>query len=74
MSIATSDDGDDPRRREISQVLSRLPPRERWVIELRLAGIKSADIAATMNCSVLLVRVFQVRAVQRIKMLLADEP
>src|SRR4051794_12919501 len=57
-------------RRSISELLSRLPDHQRQVVELRLAGLTSAEIAQALGRSRSNVDVTQYRAVARLRVLL----
>jgi RNA polymerase sigma-70 factor (ECF subfamily) len=62
--------GDDARR--LAALLGRLPADQRRVLELRLTGLTGAEIAAAMGRSHEAVRMLQVRAIKRLRALLAD--
>lgn len=55
---------------ELRRALGKLAPREREVIELRLAGLNSAEIGAVLGCRKNAVAQAQFRAVNRLRTLL----
>jgi RNA polymerase sigma-70 factor (ECF subfamily) len=57
-------------RRSMADLLARLPDHQRHVVELRLAGLTSAEIAQTLGRSPSNVDVTQYRAVARLRVLL----
>jgi RNA polymerase sigma-70 factor, ECF subfamily len=57
-------------RRSVSELLTRLPDHQRQVVELRLAGLTSAEIAQALGRSRSNVDVAQYRAVARLRVLL----
>lgn len=61
-------DGED--RRLVQALLITLPPAERRVVELRLAGLTSAEMAAVLGKTRNAVDVAQLRAVRRLQALL----
>jgi RNA polymerase sigma-70 factor (ECF subfamily) len=58
-------------RRQLKALLGQLPPSERRVVELRLAGLSGAEIAQALGRSRGAVDVAQSRAVSRLRALLA---
>jgi RNA polymerase sigma-70 factor, ECF subfamily len=58
-------------RRLLATALSRLPPDQRQVIELRLSGIPSVEVAQILDRSPEAVRALQLRATRRLQALLA---
>lgn len=58
-------------RRSIHRLLNALPPDQRRVVELRLAGLTSREIADVLGRSHTSVRTTQVRAIARLRVLLA---
>jgi RNA polymerase sigma-70 factor, ECF subfamily len=60
-------------RREITALLAHLPDPERAIIELRLAGLRDKEIAHTLGRSSGAVRTAQYRAVQHLRVLLANQ-
>jgi RNA polymerase sigma-70 factor, ECF subfamily len=56
--------------RALAAALARLPAQQRRVVELRLAGLTSAEIAETLGCSRGAVDVAQHRAMLRLRQLL----
>ena len=54
-------------RRTIQVLLATLPDDQRRVVELRLAGLRGAEIAATMGRSVAAVKMLQLRAMTRLR-------
>lgn len=59
---------------EVRNVLSELPPGQREIVELRLAGLTGAEIADVLGRSPGAVKIAQLRAYARIRTLLSDEP
>ena len=59
--------------RELHAMLAQLPPDQRRVIELRLAGLNGPEIAWVLGRSQGSVRVLQHRAIVRLRMLLIEE-
>ena len=59
-------------RREITALLERLPDQERAIIELRLVGLHGKEIAHALGRSEGAVRTAQYRAIQHLRVLLAD--
>ncbi len=57
-------------RREIVLLLAQLPPEQRRVVELRLAGLNGAEIAAALGRSRASVDTLQFRAMARLRTLL----
>jgi len=57
-------------RRSIAELLTRLPDHQRQVVELRLAGLTSAEIAQALDRSPSNVDVTQFRAIARLRVLL----
>jgi RNA polymerase sigma factor (sigma-70 family) len=62
----------DEEQREVLAALRRLPASQRRIVELRLAGLKSAEIADALGMSVSAVNTAHFRAVARLRDLLAD--
>ncbi|MFN8592099.1 MAG: sigma-70 family RNA polymerase sigma factor [Thermomicrobiales bacterium] len=60
-------------QREITQLLAKLPPEQRAVVELRLAGLRDKEIADVLGRSPGAVRMAQYRAVQQLRGLLNGE-
>ena len=58
--------------RALRAVLDQLPGAQRQVVELRLAGLTGAEIAATLGKSHAAVRMLQVRAVDRLQALIGS--
>ena len=54
-------------RRELHALVERLPPEQRDAIELRLLGLKGAEIAAVLGRSHTAVKVAQHRAIKRLR-------
>jgi DNA-directed RNA polymerase specialized sigma24 family protein len=52
--------------------LGALPDKERSIVELRLAGLKRAEIAEVLGLTDAAVRSAQTRAFERLRGLLAD--
>ena len=59
-------------RREITALLAHLQDQEREIVELRLAGLRGKEIAHALGRSEGAVRTAQYRAVQHLRVLLAD--
>jgi RNA polymerase sigma-70 factor (ECF subfamily) len=57
--------------RALAAAVARLSPTQRHVVELRLAGLTSAEIGQALGCSRRAVDVAQYRAVQRLRRLMA---
>ena len=57
----------------VRALLADLPPDQRHVLELRLAGLTGPEIAATLDRSLGSVKILQVRAFARLRASLADE-
>ncbi len=55
-------------------VLEHLPHQHRQIIELRLAGLTSAEIASTLSMSKAAVKSAQTRAYARLRDLLSQSP
>ena len=53
--------------RRIRALLAELPPDQRHVVELRLAGLTGAEIAAALGRSVPAVKMLQLRAMTRLR-------
>jgi RNA polymerase sigma-70 factor (ECF subfamily) len=64
---------DGEAHRALTAALARLSPQQRQVVELRLAGLTSAEIAETLGCSRGAVDVAQHRAVLRLRRLLSAD-
>jgi RNA polymerase sigma-70 factor (ECF subfamily) len=60
-------------RREITALLAHLQDQERAIIELRLAGLRSKEIAHALGRNEGAVRTAQYRAVQHLRALLANQ-
>jgi RNA polymerase sigma-70 factor, ECF subfamily len=60
--------------REVRTLLARLPRDQRQVVELRLAGLTNQEIAEVLERSVPATKMLQVRAMSRLRSLLAAEP
>jgi RNA polymerase sigma-70 factor (ECF subfamily) len=60
--------------RELRRVLGELPDRQREVVELRLAGLTTTEIAAAMEMTVAGVKSAQTRAYSRIRELMNTRP
>jgi DNA-directed RNA polymerase specialized sigma24 family protein len=58
------------RRRSVQGALAHLPEEQRWVLELRLAGLTGPEIAAVLGRSHLAVRSTQCRALVHLRTLL----
>jgi RNA polymerase sigma-70 factor (ECF subfamily) len=58
--------------REVRRVLGELPDRQRDVVELRLAGLTTVEIAAAMEMTVAGVKSAQTRAYSRIRTLMSQ--
>jgi RNA polymerase sigma-70 factor (ECF subfamily) len=58
---------------EVRNVLSELPPGQREILELRLAGLTGAEIADVLGRSSGAVKIAQFRAYTRLRTLLNDE-
>lgn len=56
---------------ELRHILGRLPDRQREIVELRLAGLTTAEIAAAMEMTVAGVKSAQTRAYSRIRDLMS---
>lgn len=56
--------------REVRAVLSQLPPDQRQVVELRLAGLTNAEMATILKRSVPAIKMLQGRALTRLRVLL----
>jgi DNA-directed RNA polymerase specialized sigma24 family protein len=56
--------------RELRILLHRLPHDQRQVVELRLAGLSNAEMAAILNRSVPAIKMLQGRALSRLRSLL----
>jgi RNA polymerase sigma-70 factor (ECF subfamily) len=72
------DSGDSPeelaiaaeRERSLQEALEGLSPRERQVVELRLAGLTGAEIGDVLGCRAGTVSVAQFRAISRLRTLM----
>lgn len=60
--------------REVVRVLQVLPVDQRRVLEFRLAGLTTSEIAAALSISEGAVRASQYRAAKRLRVVLADDP
>ena len=54
-------------QRSVRHLITILPPDQRRVIELRLAGLSGAEIAAVLDRSVAAVKMLQLRAMTRLR-------
>jgi RNA polymerase sigma-70 factor (ECF subfamily) len=61
-------------RRSVRALLAGLPADQRRVLELRLAGLKGAEIAAVLGRSVAAVKMLQLRAMTRLRAELGVDP
>ncbi len=61
-------------RREVEMLLASVPPDQRRVLELRLAGLTTAEIATAIGCSPGAVRASQYRAVKRLRLVMGLAP
>jgi RNA polymerase sigma-70 factor (ECF subfamily) len=61
-------------RDRVRALLTRLPADQRRILELRLAGLSGAEVAAVLGRSPGAVKIAQVRAYARLRSLLAEEP
>lgn len=61
VAIAAADASD------LARLLSMLPEDQREVMELRLAGLKGAEIAETMDRSIAATKMLQLRAMKRLR-------
>jgi RNA polymerase sigma-70 factor (ECF subfamily) len=59
--------------RSLRAALDGLPPRERQVVELRLAGLTASEIAGVLGCRNNAVGAAQFRAINRLRTLMALE-
>ena len=62
----------DEERQRVLAALQQLPPSQRRIVELRLSGLKSAEIADQLGMSVSAVNTAHFRAFERLRDLLAD--
>jgi len=53
--------------RELQRWLAALTPEQRAVVELRLAGLSGAEMAAALGCSLGAVKMLQLRAIARLR-------
>jgi len=60
--------------RDLRALLAALPPDQRRVLELRLAGLAGAEIAAAMGRSLASVKMLQVRALASLRAAHAESP
>jgi RNA polymerase sigma-70 factor (ECF subfamily) len=60
--------------RLVDALLLRLPERQRWVVELRLAGLTMAEIATTLSITESAAKSLQVRAYRALRDLLQSDP
>ena len=58
----------------VRALLARLPEGQRQIVALRLAGLTGAEIARVLGKTHVAVRVTQVRAYQRLRRILDDDP
>jgi RNA polymerase sigma-70 factor (ECF subfamily) len=56
----------------LRSILAHLPDRQRWIVELRLAGLTGAEIAATLGTSLPAIKSAQTRAYATLRTLLDD--
>lgn len=63
----------EERRQHVRRALARLPERQRQVVELRLAGLSGAEIAASLEMTISAVKSAQLRAFARLRTLI-DHP
>ncbi len=61
---------DVDERRMLHEVVSKLPGDQRQVVEMRLAGMTGAEIATALGRGLSSVKVLQLRAIPRLRMLL----
>jgi RNA polymerase sigma-70 factor (ECF subfamily) len=57
----------------LTRLLAQLPPNQRSVVELRLAGLTGQEIATVLNISLSAAKALQFRAYSRLRSLLIDE-
>jgi RNA polymerase sigma-70 factor (ECF subfamily) len=57
----------------LSKLLAQLPPNQRSVVELRLAGLTGQEIATVLNISLSAAKALQFRAYSRLRSLLIDD-
>lgn len=62
----------DEERREVLCALAKLAPTQRRIVELRLAGFKSAEIASELAMSVFAVNTAHFRAFARLRDVLTE--
>jgi RNA polymerase sigma-70 factor (ECF subfamily) len=78
--IADSDPGPEDAalatesRREVQLLLASVPPDQRRVLELRLAGLTTAEIAQALRMTPNAVRVSQFRAMTRLRLVMGLAP
>ena len=61
-------------QREVQVLLASVPPDQRRVLELRLAGLTTAEIAQALGLSAGAVRASQYRAVKRLRLVMGLAP
>jgi RNA polymerase sigma-70 factor (ECF subfamily) len=61
-------------RREVQVLLASLPPEQRRVLELRLAGLTTAEIAQALGHTPNAIRVSQFRAMTRLRLVMGLAP
>lgn len=61
------------QREALRKALQQLSPRERQVVELRLAGLTGREIGEVLGCSTSAIGAAQYRAVSHLRMLLGKE-
>jgi RNA polymerase sigma-70 factor, ECF subfamily len=61
-------------QREVQVLLSAVPPEQRRVLELRLAGLSTGEISRALGCSAGAVRASQYRAITRLRLLIGLAP
>jgi RNA polymerase sigma-70 factor (ECF subfamily) len=57
----------------LTRLLAQLPPNQRSVVELRLAGLTGQEIAEVLNVSLSATKALQFRAYSRLRSLLTEE-
>lgn len=64
----------DEERRRLLEALRRLPPEQRQVVELRMAGLTGPEIAQVMGRSHGAIKMLQLRAFAQLRVFLAETP
>lgn len=64
----------DEERRRLLDALRRLPPDQRQVVELRMAGLTGPEVAQVMGRSHGAIKMLQLRAYAQLRSLLAETP